>query len=68
MYAVALHDDPKIAIDPRGPEVVIPGALDPLKTKPPALRIHHQVDRGDLDLLLLMMAQLAEGIGEGGGI
>ena len=56
-----VDDDPDIPVDPARPEIRVLGGIDAMQLQPRMLRIDLKVDNGDLDSLLLIARQLAQG-------
>src|SRR5690606_28376243 len=52
VIAIAPQDYPQIPRDTRRPDLFIARSIEPLETAAGALRVDHQIYRGDLDLLL----------------
>ena len=62
-----VDDQPEVAADAGGPEVLVLRPLDLVQIQPRPSRVHLQVERGGLDRLLLLAGQLREAVGEGVG-
>ena len=62
-----VDDQPDVATDPHGPEVLVLRPVDLVQLQARMRRVHLQVERRGLDRLLLVAGQLREAIGEGVG-
>jgi len=66
-----VHDDAQVAIDPHRPEIRISRLVEAVELQPRLVRVHLQVERRQLRLLLLVVPELGEGsreaVGEDGG-
>ena len=62
-----VDDQPDVATDPNGPEVLVFRPIDLVQLQPRMRRVHLQVERRRLDRLLLVAGQLGEAVGEGVG-
>ena len=62
-----VDDQPDVATDPNGPEVLVLRPVDLVQLQPRMRRVHLQVERRGLDRLLLVAGQLREAVGEGVG-
>ena len=62
-----VDDEPDVATDPRGPEVLVLRPVDLVQLQARMRRVHLQVERRGLDRLLLVAGQPDEAVGEGVG-
>ncbi len=63
----AVDDQPDVATDPNGPEVLVLRPVDLVQLQARMRRVHLQVERRGLDRLLLVAGQPGEAVGEGIG-
>ena len=62
-----MDDQPDVATDPNGPEVLVLRPVDLVQLQPRMRRVHLQVERRRLDGPLLVTGQLGQAVGEGVG-
>ena len=62
-----VDDQPDVATDPHGPEVLVLRPVDLVQLQARVRRVHLQVERRCLHRLLLVTGQLRETVGEGVG-
>ena len=62
-----VDDQPDVATDPNGPEVLVLRPVDLVQLQARMRRIHLEVERRGLHRLLLVAGQLREAVGEGVG-